>query len=209
MGVVRLLPAVGHQHVVSHQPLPVVEVALFAIALDGRQQEGQPRRRGGRVLRHGQAGVGRVGQRFQAIRRRQTALGEPGHVVIEADVAVVDRQGAVLRVQLQRVGHVGQRRRLVGQEDVVIERPLQEGVVHAIEHVGQRRVFGQNGLVERLAAVAGLEHLHRQPRLGLERGQHLGADVEAVVGHQANGRALGRFARPAAGRQQPDRQQRQ
>ena len=54
---VGILPAVGHQHVVGPQVGPVVQVGIvarLAKAPDRRQQKGQPRRGGGRVLHHRQ-----------------------------------------------------------------------------------------------------------------------------------------------------------
>ncbi len=65
LAVVGIFPAFGHEHVVRTQVTPevqVVVIALFTEGRDGRQQEGQARRGGSRVLHDQQAFVLRVGQ---------------------------------------------------------------------------------------------------------------------------------------------------
>ena len=62
-------------------------------------------------------------------------VGEPRLVVVETDVAAVDRRRAVLRVEDERRVDVRERGRLVWLEDVALERAGEEVVVDAEEHV--------------------------------------------------------------------------
>ena len=195
---VGILPPLDHQHVVVPQVGPVIQVgvvARLAKVAHRRQQEGQPRRRRSGVLHHCQPPVLRFHQVLQVGGRCQVLLGEPALVVVEAHIAIVHRQGAVLGVEFQVVGNLGQERRIVGLQDAGFQRPAEEGAIHAIEDVGQGIVGAKDGLVEDHARVPGLENLDLGVVLRLESDQSLLADVETVVGHNPQRTGLGRCSR--------------
>ncbi len=155
-------------------------------------QEGQARRRGGRVLHHGQTLELRFGQVLQALRRGQSLLLEVAFVIVQADVAKVHRHQTVLGVQLQRVRDVLQALRLVGLKDVGLDGPAEEGVVHPEEDVGQGVLLAEDGFVQRRASVPRLEELDLGVVGLLENGNHLLADLKAVVRHDGQGTWPGR-----------------
>ncbi len=74
--------------------------------------------------------------------------------------------------------------RLVGGEEVLVERPAEEGAVDAEEHVGLRVALRQDRLVDDGAGIAALDGLDRDPGVVGEGGQHLLGHHEAVVGQQ-------------------------
>ncbi len=65
-------------------------------------------------------------------------LDEPGAVVVQADVAAVDRGRSVLGVEKQLGFDALELRRLVRLEHVALERPREQVVVDAEEHVALR-----------------------------------------------------------------------
>ena len=115
VAVVRLLPAGRDAHVVGAQVAPVVlpgVVARLAEAGDGRQQEGQAGR-GGAPGSRPRACSGRPGS-VRSLERRAAAAGrrrERRLVVVDADVAVVDRRDPLAVRRAASVGRHGVERR--------------------------------------------------------------------------------------------------
>ena len=105
-------------------------------------------------------------------------------VVHDANVAVVDRRYAVLRVELEIGAELRGRGRHIWHKDAGIERTRQEGVVHAVQRVAQRIVLGQDRLVDHGSCVAALEHVELDARLGFEVGDDGVAGSERVVGDE-------------------------
>src|SRR6185295_2354149 len=102
----------------------------------------------------------RLGQILELGWRRQLVLREKILVVVDIDIAIIDRQQRVGRVELEAIRDARQRRRGIRIEDAGLERAAQESVVHAEEDIGQRATLAQNGLVERRPSIAGFEHLN-------------------------------------------------
>ena len=109
--------------------------------------------------------VGGVDEVVEAGRHGHAVLGEPGLVVVQAHVAVVDRRDPVLGVEAERLVDLVEALRLVGHEEVGVEGPGQERRVDAEEHVGLRVAVGEDGLVHDLAGVAALDQLDLDARL--------------------------------------------
>ena len=97
--------------------------------------------------------------------RQELVLREPGAVVDEADVAVVDGHEPVARVEVVAPVDVSKTGRRVRLEELAGERPCQQIVVDAEEHVALGLPGSQQGPVERLARVAGLQDAQLEPRL--------------------------------------------
>ena len=111
---------------------------------------------------------------FQVLQARGSRKvgAESRAVVVEADVAVVDRGGALLGVQTQAVGHLVEQRRVIRLEDPGVQGTRQECVVHAVQDVREWRVLRQDRLVDHRAGVAALQHLDDHAMLLLEPGKH-------------------------------------
>ena len=132
---------------------------------------------------------------IRELRLRQIVerLGHRGHgvdPVVHAHVAVVHGRHAVLRVQLELVGHAGQRRRGVRHEDACVEAALQERVVDAEQHVAQRCVLGEDRLGHKRARIAHLEQLHRHAGLGRELLERPFRQIERVVADERDRRSV-------------------
>src|SRR5262249_16789212 len=98
-------------------------------------------------------------QVFQRGRWREIFVSKIGLIIIQTDIAVIHRQGAVGRVKFQRVRNVGQGGRVVRFKNAFGQGPAKEGIVDAVKHVGQRITFGEDGFVERCPSVARFEKL--------------------------------------------------
>ncbi len=159
---------------------------------DGRQQERQPRRRSGRVFHRQQTGVLGFGQVFQRLGHRQVLFAEVSPVIIDAHVAVIHRQGVLCAVQLEGGRDVGQLGGSVALEDILCQRPREEGVVDPVENVGLRRGFGQDGAVERRAGVAALDESQFGVVVGFKLAHQVLADREGIVGHHTQRHRPGR-----------------
>ena len=81
-----------------------------------------------------------------------TVVAEPREVVVHAHVAVVDRRDPVLRVEPEARGNLLDCLRLVGVEQVVVERAREERVVDAEERVGHRVSFTSSASLSALPA---------------------------------------------------------
>ena len=127
-------------------------------------------------------------QIVEALRRRDLVLLEVGAVVVDADVAVVERGDAVLGlVELELARDAVQALGLVRAEDALVQAAREQGVVDAEEHIALRVALGQDRLVDGLAGIAALEHLDLVAALLLERGQHRLGHVEGVVADERDG----------------------
>ena len=96
-------------------------------------------------------------------------------------VAEVDRRRVTRCVEHELRVDGRQRPRPVALEDLRAECTGEERVVDAEERVAERRVLGQDHLVERRAGVPALEDPQLQPGRGLERPLHRLRDRERVV----------------------------
>ena len=72
----------------------------------------------------------------------------------------------------------------VRDEDIGVERPAQEGVVHTEEEVGEGRILAEDDFVQRFAGVAQGEDAKFDVVLRLKGGDDVLADAEGVVGCQ-------------------------
>jgi hypothetical protein len=127
--VVGVLPPRADEHVVVPEPRPPVAPALLPYRSTVARRKARPG--GGRrgVLHHGEAAVGGVDQVVEVVGRRQPGLVEVAAVVVQADLPVVDRRHPVPGVEQVGLVDVLQQRRLVGDEDVLLEGPREQRVV--------------------------------------------------------------------------------
>ena len=156
--------------------LPAVDATSTPFASAASSSRASRRRRTGRSSRAGTRGPAttspgsrRRGVLVRRARRgrrarsaaRQSVLGEPRLVVVEADVAIVDRRHRAARASSRRtpVGTSLSAGDGVRLEDARVDRARQERVVDAVEHVAQRLALGEDRLVHHRAGVAGLQHL--------------------------------------------------
>ena len=125
---------------------------------------------------------------LERLRRGHLLLGEPGVVDVDAHVAEVDR-GQLVGAALELEVRGGRRQRLRGvrRQHVLLDRPRREGVVDAVDAVGQRGVLGQHQLVGELPGVALRLHLDGDAGLLLEVGQHVLRHGPRVVGGHDEG----------------------
>ena len=179
VGEVGLAPARGHLDAALAQPFPELQVAVLAQRSHRGQQEGQPRRAGGRVFDDQEPGVLGFGQVVPALRQRLAF--EVVLVVVERHVTVVDRQRRQRGVEQKAALDRADLGRRVAFEDARLERPREEGVVDAVDHVGDRRALAENRLVERLAGVAALDEAQLDAGLLLEAGDDVLGEREARV----------------------------
>ncbi len=193
IGVVGRLPAVHHYQAVILELAPVIQEFVGAVVGHGDEQEGQAGRGGGRVFDHQQALVFRLEQIVQALRHGQVLAGEVSLVVVEAHVAIIHGEGVMGGVELEFRRDVRQQRGSVGGVDARLEGAREEGVVHAVEHVGQRGVLGEDGAVEGRAGVAALDEVDLDVVGVFERLDHRRGDGERIVGHHVQS------LRPAGG----------
>jgi len=69
-------------------------------------------------------------------------LVEIGQIVIQTHIPIIHRQGAVFGIQLELIRDPGQQRGCVGLENIAIQGAAEEGIVHAIKDIRQRRLSG-------------------------------------------------------------------
>jgi hypothetical protein len=124
----------------------------------GREEEGETGRGRGRILDHEEVLVAELGEVLERLRRPDVVLAEPHLVVVEADLAVVDRCHPVLAVEDEVPRHVRQLGRGVRLEQVMLERARQKIVVDAEEDVALRVPCREERPVQCLAGVAGLQN---------------------------------------------------
>ena len=199
--VVRLGPAVDDLDAVGDEVLPVLDPPLVAELGNGRHQEGQPGRRGGRVLHDEQVGVARVGEVGESAGRLEVVVCEPGDVVVDADVAEVDRGRLMLGDEAaQLVGDVVDASRLVRLEHSLVDDTREIRVVDAPHHVALRIAGGEYRLGDHRSRIAGDEQFDVDAGLVaeavegvVERGVLSG---EGVVDDE---RDAGGFVRPRIG----------
>ena len=86
----------------------------------------------------------------------------------------------------------------MGDEQILVDRPREEGVVDPVEDVGDRIVLRENGLTHHGSGVGRLEHTHRDARLLGERLEDPFGDGERPMGHQYD--LIGRSVVGAASR---------
>ena len=202
LGVVGLGPALDHFHAVGAHLRPPLERGLFAQAGDGGEDEGLTGAGRGRVLHHEQLGVGGFGQVFERGRQRQALAGEPGLVDVEVHEAVVHRDHARDHTGLVgALGHGHGRGALRGRAGVGVEHlrgrgARQQGVVDAVDHVGDGPGLGEDQLVDHLAGVTGLDDLQLHARVFFELRQQLLGQIERTVCQHAQRHRL----RPDRGR---------
>ena len=181
--VVRLVPAVRDEHLADLAPIrprciPAPEVS------DRGQHEREARGRCRRVLDHRELRVVAPREIFERGGRRELVLREPGAVVDEADVAVVDRNKPVARVEVVARVDVCESRRRIRVEQLPGERSRHEVVVDAEEDVAFGSPRCKQSAVQRRASVAVLQDPQLQARLLLERGLRRLGDRERVVRHE-------------------------
>ena len=80
--------------------------------------------------------------------------GEPRRIGVEVHETIVDREQAILRIELQIGRHVGEEGGCIRREDVAGERPAQERIVYAEEDVREGSALAEDDLVQRGAGVA-------------------------------------------------------
>ena len=148
---------------------------------DRRQHEREPRRRRRRILDHGQLRVPRPEEILEGGRRPHPVLREPGPVVDEADVTVVDRHEVVASVQIVGAVDLYERGRGVCVEQLPGERARQEVVVHAEEDVTLGASRREERAIQRRPGVAVLQDPQLQAGLLLEGGLRRFGDGERVV----------------------------
>ena len=180
---VRLLPAVDDAHAVGAELAPVALPAVLAEACHRGEQEREPGTGGGRVLDDEQVPVARIGELLERRRRGDATLGERRAVVVEADLAVVDRRDAVVGRHVVVADRV-ELLRAVLVEQIAVERTREQVVVHAEEHVALRVAGGEQCAVERLARVSGLQDPQLQAALPLERRLDVLRDRERLMGDE-------------------------
>ncbi len=95
---VSIFPAVGDQDAIINHLLPEVKILILAKMANRGQQKSQAGSRRGRVFDHGQVGISGIGQIFECRRRFKIVILKPGFVVVQADIPVINRQGAILWV---------------------------------------------------------------------------------------------------------------
>jgi hypothetical protein len=184
--VVGVLPAVRHAHPVRAQRRPPRLPPVGAEVVDRRQQEREAGRGGGRVLDDEQVLVLGLGEVLERRGHRRAVVGEPGLVVVDAHVAVVDRGDPVLGIELELRVDVVEGGRGVRHEQPLVEGTGEERGVDPEQHVGLGVAVREDGLVHHGAGVAALHELHLHARVLGELGQHRVGDREGVVGEEAD-----------------------
>ncbi len=99
-----------------------------------------------------------------SLRQRPACFRKVGLVVVQGDVAIVYRQWPVARVQLELVRNLAAPARRMARRSRG-QGTAEEGVVHAVEHVGQGVALAQDGFVQRQAGIAGFQEATLQPQL--------------------------------------------
>jgi len=75
---------------------------------DRCQHKGQPRRGGGRALYNQQPAIFGLGQVFKRLGNGKIILLKIGFIVIDANITKINRQGAILGIQLKGFGDICQ-----------------------------------------------------------------------------------------------------
>ena len=182
VAVVGVAPRAGDLHPVLPQLLPVVDPTL-AISGHGGQRESEPGGRRARVLNHEQVAVLRVGEIVEGGRGSDALGGEVGVVDVDAHIAEIDRRHSTIEgpfgeLGAQRVG-LG---RGVSLEDVGVQGPRHEGVIHPEDDVGGRCSRGQDGSGHHRPRVTTGHQLQGDSRGCLEVGDDVVAERERVMG---------------------------
>src|SRR5262245_47421832 len=121
---------------------------------------------------------------------------EPRRVVVETDVAVVNRRDTMLRISDELGRHLVELLRRVRREDARVEGTGEEGVVDAVEHIRDRLVLAKDRSVDGDAGITGREPLDLVARLLREVGEHVVGGGERIMREQHDGlRLVARSAR--------------
>ncbi len=187
VGVIGGFPSIDNNHAVGFEGFPILKVAGVAVAGDGGEQEGQAGRGGGGIFDDEQALVFGFEQVIERCRGRQVFPGEPGFIVIDAHVAKIDGQGAVLGIEFESGGDFSKKRGIVRLENACFEGAGEEGVIDAKKYIGQGGFFGKNGFVEGRTGIAGFKEGQFDVVFLLEVGNDFLAGREGVVGHDGQG----------------------
>ncbi len=150
---------------------------------DRCQQESQAGRRSGRVFNHQQPVVLGFRQVFERHRDRQVVSRKISLVVIDTNIAVIHRQGSVLRIKFEFSRNLRQERRGIRHIDTCIQGAREEGVIHAIEYICQGSILGENGLVERRPGITAFQENHLDIIGLFKSGDHRFAGGKGVMRH--------------------------
>ncbi len=206
VGVVSRFPAVHDHHAVGAQGAPVVEITVSPKCLTVASRKPRP---GEEV-----AGFSTTSRSLYSGLSRSSSETGTGRlwaakyslIVVDADIAIIHRQGAVLRVELELGRDFRQERRGIGFINPGIKGAGEEGVVHPVEHIGQRGILAEDGLVERRPGIAAFQEDNFDIVGLLESSDDRLAGGKGVVGHdgqrdRAFGRARRKQGEATAGRQ--------
>ena len=124
--------------------------------------------------------VSGLGQVVQALGQGHAAFGDPGLVVVQVDIAVVDRHHAVTQGHGRRAVQRGIWKGFDHLSSLGLEH---QRVVDTKHHVGHRLGAGEDQLVEHLTSVSALDDAELDIGLGLKLRQHGLGQGERAVHH--------------------------